>query len=300
MRRIKVRLPATITNFGVGLQSLGIAVGLYTHVEIYERNDQRLIVETEGEGAGQYALGLQHPVVLALIRFFQRLERAPLGIHIKVDNQIPLNSGLGAENAFMVAGVVGANNLMGNIFSRKEIIQLAAEITDEPYGAIASYLGGLTTCIREDKLFLYRTIPISSLRFIVAVPKIDDLRIPEQSATINRRDVMYNITRMPLLLEALREGDVTLLAQTWTDKLHAPHIISQIAEYAHVAEVAKTAGAKAVTTTGSGPAMIFLAESNHQEIVTVIESAFENLGTSANVWILPVDTQGIVISMLSG
>ena len=115
MQKIKIRLPATLTDFSPGLRSLGLAISLYTQVELIPRHDDKLIVESEGDGAGHYTLSLQHPVVLGMIRVFQRLECAPLGITIRVQNAIPLNSGLGAEDALMAAGVVGASNLLGGV-----------------------------------------------------------------------------------------------------------------------------------------------------------------------------------------
>ncbi|MDQ7035448.1 MAG: hypothetical protein Q9P01_11600 [Anaerolineae bacterium] len=81
MQKIKIRLAATLTDFSPGLRSLGLAISLYTHVEMIPRDDDQLIVETEGKGAGYYALGLRHPVVLGMIRVFQRLERTLLGNH---------------------------------------------------------------------------------------------------------------------------------------------------------------------------------------------------------------------------
>jgi len=74
MRIVTVRLPATMTRFGPGIRALGLAVGLYTTVEISERADNQLIVDATGEGAGHYSTGLRHPVTLALMRIFQQVQ----------------------------------------------------------------------------------------------------------------------------------------------------------------------------------------------------------------------------------
>jgi hypothetical protein len=44
--------------------------------------------------------------------------------------------------------------------------------------------------------------------------------------------------------------------------------------------------------------MIFLAHKLHTEIAEAVEMAFSNIGTPALIRILPLDTQGIVISMM--
>lgn len=298
MQKIKIRLPATLTSFGPGVQSLALALGLYTHVEISARTDDQLIVETSGEGAGQYAIGLRHPVVLALMRVFQHEERAPLGINIRIDNQIPLNSGLGAEAAFMVAGVIGGNNLMGNPFKREEMIQFAARITGSPDSTVTSILGGLTASMFDDGQVIYRSLPTQSFKLIIAVPDIDDYVATDLPEQIKPNQAIYNLQRTPLLMEALREGNIASLAQFIGDQMHASVIAKGISGYAHVAEVARLAGTLATTTSGSGPAMIFLAEKRLDEIAAVIANAFKNLDIPAKVMLVPTDSQGVVISMM--
>lgn len=296
MHKIKIRIPATLTNFGPGLQSIGLALSLYTTIEVSARNDEQLIVETTGEGAGQYAIGLRHPVVRAMTRLFQQVERAPLGIQIRIDNQIPLDSGLGAETAFTVAGVIGANNLLGSGFSREEMLTLATQLTGGA-DAVSAMMGGLAAGLRHDTGFVYRMLPLTSFRVIVAVPELAERTPPTLPNHTPQADVRHNLNRLPLFLDALRTGDLGLLAQVLDDRIHAPHVVPQITGYAHIAEVARLAGAAAVTTSGNGPAMIFLAETRHDRVSEAIETAFHNLDIKARVWVLPLDTQGVMLSV---
>ncbi|MDQ7025367.1 MAG: hypothetical protein Q9P44_07385 [Anaerolineae bacterium] len=298
MQKIKIRLPATLTDFSPGLRSLGLAISLYTHVEMIPRDDDQLIVETEGKGAGYYALGLRHPVVLGMIRVFQRLERTLLGITVRVQNTIPLNSGLGAEDAFMVAGIVGASNLLGGVLSRDTLIDMVAQNSPRPDAAIASILGGLTAVARLTDGVIYRSLPLESFKIILAIPKQANYQQPPLPKGVSIGAALYDTQRIPIVLEALREGNLALLAQVLDDKLIAEAIQERISGYAHVVEMARLAGAFAVTTSGGGPAMIFLAENQHDDIAEVIETAFANIDTPATVHVLPLDTQGIVISMM--
>lgn len=298
MQKVKIRLPATLTDFGPAFQNLGLAIALYTHVDISPRTDEQLIVETAGEGSGQYAIGLRHPVVLAMMRVFQQLELAPPGIHIRIQNDIPLASGLGAEAAFMVAGVIAANNLMGNRFNRSEIIELAAKVSGQPDNAITAILGGLTASLQNEDALIYRMLPLQPFKLIIAIPSIKDYKPPALSDRLSSADTLHTFKRLPLMLDALREGNVKLVAQMLLTGLLRTDIAGLIPGYAHVAEVARLAGALAVTTSGGGPAMIFLAERGHDRIAEVIETAFKNLNTPARIYVLPMDTQGVVISMM--
>jgi homoserine kinase len=298
MRKVKITLPATVTNLGPGVHTLGLALGLYATVEITERADETLIVEPEGEGAGRYSIGLQHPVVLALMRVFQRLERAPLGLTVKITNQIPLVSGLGAEAAFQVAGIISANNLLGNTLSRAEVLEMAALLSRRPDHTVTAILGGLTASfVNSDKL-IYRTFPVSAPKVVVVLPVIENY--PGYTVTPERvsfDDSIHNLNRIPLLVEALSNGDLAEMGQLMDDKLLTPSLRPHISGYDHVVEIARRAGAEALTISGSGPAIVAFATAGHKKLAEAMEAAFENAGVKARSWIVPIDTQGVVVSI---
>jgi homoserine kinase len=302
MHKIKIRLPATITSLGPGLNSIGLALGLYTSVEVSKRTDEALVVETEGEGAGRFSIGLRHPVMLALIRMFQHLEQAPLGVTVKVNNQIPLVSGLGAEAAFLVAGVIGANNLMGSIYDREQLLSIAAQMNatsiSTPNEVITPVLGGLTASVMNSHTLIYRSLPLTSFKVVVVLPEVENYPRPVVAERVPLQDMVHNLNRVPLLLDALRNGDLTLLAQVLDDKLRAPLLTPNIPRYAEVAESARRAGALAVTVSGDGPALLAFAANKHEKVVDAMREAFKNAGMKARGWVLPVDTQGIVISVM--
>ncbi len=296
MRKIKIRLPAFFTGMGAGLHSIHLALSLYTTVEISARDDTELIVETEGEGAGDYPLALQHPVVLAMMRIFQRLEKAPAGFYVRVENNIPLQSGLGAEAVFMTAGVIGANNLMNNVFSRDESFDILAQILGRE-DALASVLGGLVSATRTEQGLIHRSLPLTPFKLIIALPELATYQRPHYPERVLVQDALHDHKRLPLMLEALRAGDLPFLMQVLSDRLYTPHVTSAITGYQHVTNIAKLAGALGAIPCGGGPAIAFFAETQHNRIAEAIEAAFDNLNITARTWVIPVDTQGIVLSV---
>jgi homoserine kinase len=273
---------------------------MHTIIEIIERADHDLLVEPTGEGAGHYSIGLQHPVVLGLMRIFQRVERAPLGFTVRIENRIPLSSGLGAETAFLVAGVIGANNLLGNVFTRDELLKVAAEITGQPDRAVTGILGGLTASAASDDDFQYHSLPLTAMRLVIALPELDGY-LDDTKAIIPERvplkDALVNLSQLPLLLDALREGNHKRIGQAMHDRLYAPHYQAHIPAYESVVQAARDAGAAAHTFAGDGPALVFFTESSHRDVARAVEEVFTNNDIEARTWILPVDTQGVVISV---
>lgn len=300
MRRVKIILPATITDLGPGLGGLGMALGLHTTVEVSERSDDKLIVETAGEDAGRYAVGLRHPVVIGLIRVFQRMEDSVLGLNVRIDNRIPHAAGLGVETAYLTAGIIAANNLLANPYKREDILSIASEETQRPDQVTAAVLGGLVSAVLEGETLLHRSLPVATLQVVVIAPDTDDFaeaaegRIPER---VLLKDALYNLGRVPLLLDALREGNLDLLGKVADDRLYAPHTRALVPGAERAAQEGLRLGASAVIGTHGG-ALVAFAEKNHARIAEGMKAALREAGAAARVWTLPVDRQGIVISVM--
>lgn len=298
MQKVKIRLPATIVNLGPMLQGAGLALALYTHVEVTPRTDDALMVEMNGESAGCYPVGLRHPVVLALGRVFQRLEKAPPGLQIRIENQIPVGSGLGVETAFSVAGVIAANNLMGTPYPRDEALAIAAQISRAD-SAVSTVFGGLTLSHLENERLTYRSLSVAPLTLAVVLPEIANYAPPLLGDRIPTAEMLQNLSRSALLLEAFKAGDLKMIARMIQDDVYVPRAITQIPAYAAVAQAAIDTGALAVTVAGDGPALIALAENAHQRVAQAMVDAFAYVGVRARSWVLPVDRQGITLSLVS-
>ncbi|MFN8531014.1 MAG: hypothetical protein U0670_20615 [Anaerolineae bacterium] len=300
MRRIKVTLPATITHLGTGLHSLGLAVALHTTLEISERGDTALNVETTGEDAGRYGLGLRHPVVLGMSRIFQRLERTVPGLNVHVENRIPAALGIGQETTFFVAGIIAANNLFGGSLSRADLLKIAAQVTGRADQAVTTMVGGLTITTQDGERVLYRSLPVTAMKVVIVLPTLPNYLEQIRYAIPDRlpvRDMLHNLSRLPFLIEALRTGDFALAGQAMEDHLFAPYRAVNIPGFEDAVQVAKLNGAASVTLCGNGPAVLALAANNHQRIAEVITGVFEDIGISAKAWVLPIDTQGVVLSV---
>jgi homoserine kinase len=69
--------------------------------------------------------------------------------------------------------------------------------------------------------------------------------------------------------------------------------------YAPAVEVAKRAGAAAVTIAGDGPALLaFGDEKRLDEIANVMVAAFKAVDVKARSWVIPIDTQGVILSVM--
>lgn len=298
MRKARVTVPAVCTNLGPGIESLGLALGLHVSAAFVERSDSTLLIETHGEGGADLPADCYHPVMYAAVRVFQQVEDSPLGLRLDVRNAIPLNIGLGAEEAMTVAGLIGANNLMGMPLTRDDLIALGVEILGRADGLVAAMLGGLTIAARGGSGAVFQRVDVAPLKVLVVVPQLEhydpeDLSLPE---TIAYADAVANIGRAELMVEALRGGDFRLLSQVLTDQVLDPYLGEHIPGYREAVDAALKSGALGVTISGNGPALLIFAAANHYRIADAVQSIFDSRDILSRVWTLLVDTQGVVVT----
>ena len=300
MRRVKITLPATLTNIGPGLKTLGLAVGLRTSVEFTERGDHTLTVQSFGVDTNRYKDPLQHPAVLAAMRVFQAHERAPMGFGVRVDNPIPLRSGFGGETALVLAGTIGAANLLDIPLSRDNMLQMAAARMGGADGVVAAALGGLTAGALDDNTIHYRALAPAEMQVIAIYPKIKRYHRKAEKAlnkTADYNDVVFHLSRLPMLIDAFQQADFEALSALLEDRIHTPNLVKHHPYYDDAVNAAHAAGAAGVTLTGLGPGMVAFARQKHDDIAAAMCAVFEAHNVAVQSWVLPVDRQGIVVSV---
>lgn len=298
MSRVRVSVPASCTNLGPGIDSLGLALTLHNIVEMWLRADSRHAIAAQGASA--YGETLDHPALKAGQALFTEAGVPNAGFNLSCHGQIPPNCGLGDLAAWTVAGLDAANNLLERPLARERVAALACDLTGQPAAALTSLLGGLALIGGAGVDLLYRRLDVPTFKVVVVVPEIAGFAEKAQQtipAQVNLADATFNIGRTALLVEALRSGDYRLLAQTMCDRLVEPRRRGLIPGFEQASEVARRQGATAVTVSGDGPALIAFTEINHISIQHAIQATFQEAGLASGGWVLNVDTQGVAISV---
>ena len=302
MHKVSVTIPAAVNSLAPGLKTLGLAVSLHAHIELTTRKDDQLEMTLRGEGREEIPQGLRHPVIRAATRIFQYKEIAPAGLTALVDNRIPLNIGLDVEAAMLVGGMVAANNLTGGGIERDELIEMVIQMGAVPEAVVTSLLGGLNVCALEaDGSLLYNSIEPPPLRVALIAPDLPDYGeqtmnvLPEQ---VPLADAIFNLSRLPFVLQAIMDADFEMLHRTLHDRLALAAYTPFIPGYEDVIRAGHKAGAAAITLAGNGPALIVFAPYNHTLIATAMLEAFQQAGVpNCRYWTLGLDAQGVTISV---
>src|SRR5829696_2794373 len=124
MQTVKVKAPATVANLVCGFDILGMALQ-----EPEDIMDLRLLDEPviRIKHLDQYGLPVdpaKNVAGAALLSFMEACEEQ-IGFELTITKHIKPGSGLGSSAASSAGAVVGANHLMGNIFSKEDLVRFA-------------------------------------------------------------------------------------------------------------------------------------------------------------------------------
>ncbi len=290
---ILVKVPATSANLGPGFDALGLALDLWNEATFTPAADFH--VEIEGEGADRLPTDQHNAIVDAALQVYRLAGKKCDGLHIYCINRIPLTSGLGSSSAAMLAGLLGANALLGEPFSHAELLKVAVENEGHPDNVASAMLGGLVASTIIDGKIITRKMSVGPLAVTIVMP---DFHFPTKQARaalpkqIPMSDAVYNTSRAMLVTKALECGDLELLGQVMDDKLHQPYRLPLIPGAREAMDAAKKSGAAAVALSGAGPSLIAFSAKQNAAIGEAMKQTFESFGLSARVFELSVSEEG--------
>lgn len=299
MTTVRITIPATSANLGPGFDCLGLALGLYNHIEMATAVSLTFSISISGEGAMQLPEDETNLVWQAANALWQQAGQRPSGLHVRLHNEIPVGSGLGSSATAILGGMLAANALIGSPLSAAEVLRLAIAYEGHPDNVAPAMSGGLVLSVQDGDDWLLEAVPVPALQVVYVLPEFD---LPTQQAravlptAVSRSDAIFNAARVGLLLRALSTADFARLAVAMQDRLHQPYRIPLVPGLARAMEAAVAAGAAGVALSGAGPSLIAFAPANHAAIAQATTGAFAAAGLHSRAWVLPVAATGATVN----
>lgn len=265
-RTVSVRVPASSANLGPGFDTLGLALGLYDHVEV-EVIDKGLEVFVTGEGEGEVPLDERHLVVRAIRAGLKAADVTVPGLRVTCTNSIPQSRGLGSSASASAAGVAAANGLAGFTLDDATQVQLASTFEGHPDNAGASVLGSGVVSWTNTPID-GRTAPQYHARRFEVSPEITATAfVPDFHASteavrrvlptdISHLDARFNVSRTAVMTIALRD-DPSLLWEGTRDRMHQTYRAEVLPVTAEWVNRLRNLGYSAFLS-GAGPTILVL------------------------------------------
>ena len=263
---VVVDVPATTANIGPGFDCLGAALDLDNRFElrVIEGSGERFDLIIQGNEGSHLRGGPENLVYRSAQRVWREAGEEPVAIEARVQLAVPPARGLGSSATAIVAGLIGANALVGEPLSREKLLELAIDIEGHPDNVVPSLVGGLCMTARaaSHRWRVVRCEWDPSVKAVVAIPAIR-LSTSEARRAMPRSipipDAVLNLGALTLLLQGLRSGNGDLISDGLHDRIHEPYRWGLIQGGRVVREAALAAGAWGCVISGAGPTLLALA-----------------------------------------
>jgi len=160
---MKIRVPATSANVGCGFDSLGFAVNLYLEVEVLGESDQWQVIHDLGSTIPSDVSNL---IVKTAVKIAPDLQPRVL----RVENEIPIERGLGSSATAVVAGIELASRLGGLNLTIDEKLQIACEIEGHPDNVVPAIVGGFVVANYRNGSLSYVKFDLDEVGLVAFVP----------------------------------------------------------------------------------------------------------------------------------
>ena len=302
---VQVHAPATVANLVCGFDVLGMALHRPDDVMTVSLKDEpgitiehtdiyQLPTEPEKNVAGA-----------ALLAMLEELPNPP-GFHVVTDKRIKPGSGLGSSAASSAGAVVAANYLLGNYFSKEDLVRFAMNGEKVASGVkhadnIAPAIYGGITLIRS--IFPLDIVQLSGPPLFVTVvhPQIE-VRTAD-ARQILRKDVQLKMAikqwgNIAGLVAGLLKHDYALIGRSLEDVIIEPVRSILIPGFDEVKSQSRDAGALGGGISGSGPSIFMLSEKEDtaNDVEKLMQDVYTRLGIDFKTYVTSISYEGVRLS----
>ena len=296
---IRVQVPATSANLGSGFDSLGIALSMHNRVWMEESD----VVDISSRDSTVIPTDEHNLIYWAAKRLYEQCGRKLPGLRLVQENNIPMARGLGSSSSCIVAGILGANRLLGTPFSQKDLVNFAAKIEGHPDNTTPAIEGGLVASAIEGERVYSVSVPVSDkIRFAVFIPPFE-LKTEKARAVLpaqySRSDAVYNLSRSALMTASLFSGSLENLRVAVGDRIHQPYRSGLIEGLDSVFRMSYELGSLGAYVSGAGPTIIAMIHAGDADsFLHYASSHLEERGISGwQVLVLDTDANGASVSI---
>ncbi|NLI93587.1 MAG: homoserine kinase [Peptococcaceae bacterium] len=295
---LQVKVPATSANLGPGFDCMGLAVKLYNTFTA-EASD-RLEFILEGTYCDHIPLDENNLLWKTACLLWQRIGFNPKPLKITTQGHVPPARGLGSSSTAVVGGLLIANAIAGYPYDRFELLKLATEIEGHPDNVSPALYGGITlTVMTEDSVVPRILSKNPSFKAVVVIP---DILVETEKArgilptAVPRNDVVFNSSRVGLLVDAFIHEDYHLLSIATQDRIHQNQRASLIPGMPEALHSALKAGAYGAALSGSGPTLLaFCPAGIEQRVAEHMQNALAKNYLQSTFMALDIDPEGAVL-----
>ena len=293
--------PATIANFNVGFDILGLSLTSFgDKVEVQANNTQENRITEIINGAGLPTDPAKNCCSYVIRQMQEKLNRFE-GVDIRILKGFASGSGLGSSSASSAAAAFAYNHFLGNPFTLEQLVMFAAQGEKVACGTAhldnvaPAILGGLVLIQDQQKGIILR-LPLPDNLY--AVSFFPNIRVDTAKSrgilktTVDLAIANRQTANMGTFVAALFQNNIDLLGECLHDLLVEPMRKMLIPHFDEMKVKSLELGAIAFGISGSGPSIFALCKSVEQgkEIKRALEAIYKDS---------QIETQGSIEELLN-
>jgi homoserine kinase len=312
---IKIKAPATVANMVCGFDILGFAVN-----SPYDEMEMRWMARAENEPSitiiniDNYNLPTdpeKNVAGAALIAFLEEYEEkqksssSKIKFEVKINKLIKPGSGVGSSAASAAGAVVGGNYLLGNIFSKDDLVRFAMNGEKLASGVkhadnIAPCIFGGVTLVRSIFPLEIIALPSPSLHVTIVHPQIE-VRTSDARSILRQqvllKDAIKQWGNIAGLVAGLMKSDYDLIGRSLEDVIIEPVRSILIPGFDALKLACKNAGALGGGISGSGPSIFMLSKTKELAIAVEKEmkQLYDGIGLPHHTYVTSINQTGVEI-----
>jgi homoserine kinase len=303
MNEIKIFCPATIANLSCGFDVLGLCLETIGDEMIIRKSDEKgiritkitgadLPLETEKNVAGVAALALLNAI------------KTDYGFNIEIHKKIKAGSGIGSSSASAAGAVFGINELLGNPFSRKELVEFAmkgeviASGSEHADNVAPCLLGGFTLVRGYEPLDVIRIESPSEMYAVALHPHIE-VKTADARAVLHPmiplKDAIKQWGNVGGLIAGLYTDDYELIGRSLNDVIVEPLRKGLIPGFDATKFAAIENGALGAGISGAGPSIFALCKGQEiaEKVAFAMTEAYRATGIPSDIHISKINPIGV-------
>ncbi len=304
VNEVKVHAPGTVANLVCGFDILGLCLNEPNDLMEVKLLDERKIIIHSADG---YPLPLdpaQNTAGAPLIEMINELE-GNIGFEMIIHKRIKPGSGIGSSAASAAGAVVAANHLLGNIFSKEDLVRFAMFGEKVATGVkhadnIAPGIYGGITLIRSIFPLDIVSIPAPELYVTVVHPQIE-VRTKDARQILRKevllKDAIKQWGNIGGLVAGFMKNDLDLIGRSLEDVIIEPVRSILIPGFDEVKKRCKEAGALGGGISGSGPSLFMLSkdEATALSVEAVMKDIYNSIGLDYHTHVTTINMEGVKI-----
>ncbi|WP_339629597.1 homoserine kinase [uncultured Maribacter sp.] len=300
---IKVFCPATVANISCGFDVLGVALDLVGDEMVVRKVPQKGIKITKITGQDLPKETLNNVAGVAGNAFLLAADYDG-GFEIEINKKIKPGSGIGSSAASSTGAVWAMNHLLGNPFTKTELVKFAMEGERLASGVahadnVAPALFGGFTLVRSYNPLDIVTIPAPFELYVTIIHPQIEIKTSDSrkilKTTISMETGIKQWGNVGGLVAGLFKDDYELIGRSLEDHIVEPIRSILIPGFDEVKKVSLEAGALGSGISGSGPSIFAFSkgEETALKVGEMIKSVYEKIGIAYEIHVSKVNMEGV-------